>query len=174
MPTVDENIEVTSPKKKKVKTVPAKVGTVITEQEFTTLDKMLRSNDHGDHTMAQAILNGCNIKESIYWIWRLSKQSANNMVYLRTKASREFRDASGLFTISWMKSTAFAMWLHAKGWMTPEIYSRIKPKILEELRKRNESENLYDIHVTIKDQYKQYDPENTDTVISLTKTNEQS
>lgn len=173
MPTVDENIEVSlSPKK--VKTVPGKLGTVITEQEFEALDKMLRSNDQGNHRMAQAILNQCNIKESIYWIWKLSKQSGSNMVYLRTKASREFRDQSGLFTISWMKPTAFAMHLHAKKWMTPEIYTRLKPGILDELANRNKAENLYDIHVTIKDEYKQYDPENTDTVISLTKSNEQS
>lgn len=167
-------MEATVTNKKKVKSVPTKVGTVLTESEYETLDKMLKSSDEGDHRVAQAILNQCNIKESIYWIWCLSKQLSNRMVYLRTKSSREFRDQSKLFAISWMKPTAFALHLHIKGWMTEEIYQRLKPGILDELVNRNRNDNFYDIHVTIKDQYKQYDPENTDTVISLTKSNEQS
>lgn len=171
MPTVDGNIEVKT-KKKKVKTVPAKLGTVITEQEFNTLDNMLRSKDQGDHRMAQAILNQCDIQKSIYWIWKLAKHSSSNMVYLRTKASREFQVSAKLFEIAWMKPTDFAIHLHKKGWLTIEIFARLKPGILDELTQRNKGKNLYDMHATLKDELKQYDPEEADTVISLPKTNE--
>jgi len=58
------------------KTAPAKVGTVLTSQEYDTLNKMLSSTDKGDHRMAQALLNQCDVQKSIYWIWKLSKKHA--------------------------------------------------------------------------------------------------
>ena len=143
------------------KTVPAKVGTVLTSQEYETLDKMLSSRDPGDHRMAQAILNQCDVKKSIYWIWKLSKKNATRMVYLRTKASRDFNKESNLFPISWQKATAFALELFGKKWLTEEIYQYLKPEIMDELVKRNKDANFYEIHITIKEEYKEYDPEHT-------------
>jgi hypothetical protein len=143
------------------KTAPAKVGTVLTSQEYETLNKMLSSNDEGDHRMAQAILNQCDVQKSIYWIWKLSKKHASDMVYLRTKASRDFNKESNLFPISWQKATAFALGLIAKNWLTEEIYQYLKPEIMDELVARNKEANFYDIHITIKEEYKEYDPEHT-------------
>lgn len=143
------------------KTVPAKVGTVLTSHEYETLDKMLSSRDEGDHRMAQAILNQCDVQKSIYWIWKLSKKNSSNMVYLRTKASRDFRDATDLFSISWQKATAFALGLITKKWLTEEIYQYLKPEIMDELVKRNKDANFYEIHITIKEEYKEYDPNHT-------------
>lgn len=143
------------------KTVPAKVGTVLTEQEYSTLYKMVASSDEGDHRMAQALLNQCDIQKSIYWIWRLSKPNANNMVYLRTKASREFAKSSDLFNISWMKATAFALHLIKTKWLTEEIYQRLKPEIMDEMAERNKNGNFYEVHLVIKEQYREYDPEST-------------
>jgi len=157
MSTVDENIEViVSPKK--IKTVPGKLGTVITEEEFSTLEKMLRSSDTGDHRMAQAILNQCDVQKSIYWIWRLTKDyNSHKMVYLRTKASREFNKESNLFPISYMKATEFAFHLIDKQWITPEIYQYLKSEILHELKLRTQNSNFYDLHITIKETYKELD-----------------
>jgi hypothetical protein len=138
------------------------VGTVLTLKEYETLDKMLSSTDKGDHTMAQALLNQCDIQKSIYWIWKLSKKgNSSRMVYLRTKASREFEKTSNLFHISWQKATAFALNLVEKGWLTEEIYQYLKPEIMDELVARNKEANFYDIHITIKEEYKEYDPEHT-------------
>ena len=148
------------------KTVPAKLGTVLNEQDYDTLSKMLWSKDEGDHRMAQAILNQCDIKASIYWIWKLARSKASNMVYLRTKASRTFEREAQLFTISHMKNTAFALNLHERDWLTPEIYMRIKLGVLDELVARNKEANLYNIHVTIKDPFLEYDQE--DQLLQLT------
>ncbi len=144
------------------KTAPAKVGTVLTSHEYDTLNKMLSSNDQGDHKVAQAILNQCDVQKSIYWIWKLSKgNKSSRMVYLRTKASREFEKTANLFHISYQKATAFAFGLIQKNWLTEEIYQYLKPEIMDELVARNKEANFYDIHITIKDQYKEYDPEHT-------------
>ena len=148
------------------KTVPGKLGTVLTEHEYETLNKMLHSSDEGDHKMAQAILNQCDVKASIYWIWKLARKKANNMVYLRTKASRVFQKEADLFSIAYIKATKFALLMHRKGWLTPEIYVRIKPEILEELIDRNKENNLYNIYVTIKDEFLEYDQE--DKLLQLT------
>lgn len=148
------------------KTVPGKLGTVLTEHEYETLDKMLCSKDEGDHRMAQAILNQCDVKASIYWIWKLARKNASKMVYLRTKASRVFQVEAELFSIAYKKATAFALAMHAKQWLTPEIYVRIKPEILDELVARNKESNLYNIHVTIKYPFLDYDQE--DKLLQLT------
>lgn len=161
MSTVDENIEVSITLSKKEKAVPAKVGTVLTYQEFSTLEKMISSSDQGDHRVAQALLNQCDVQKSIYWIWKLSKGRTQYMVYLRTKASREFEKESDLFHISYKKATAFALHLIEKKWLTEEIYQYLKPEIMDELVARNKEANFYDIHITIKDVYKEYDPDHT-------------
>lgn len=166
MSTVDENIEVTV-KLKKDKIVPAKVGTILTEVEYDTLNKMLHSKDPGDHTMAQQLLNQCDIQQSIYWIWKLGQRNANRMVYLRTKASRAFAEESCLFEISWMSGTRFAISLINKGWMTSEIYLRLKEVILEDLRHKNEKNTLYDIHVIIRPEIKHFDLDDTLTPLNI-------
>ena len=157
MSTVDENIEVTVTPKK-IKTVPAKVGTVLTEQEFNTIKLMLKSRDVGDHRMAQALLNQCDVQKSIYWIWMLSDH-AYNMVYLRTKASREFEKEANLFSISGKSNTSFALHLVEKKWLTEEIYQYLKPGILDELAKRTRESNFYNLSIEIKDEFREFDPE---------------
>lgn len=166
MSTVDENIEVTV-KLKKDKIVPAKVGTILTEVEYDTLNKMLHSKDPGDHTMAQQLLNQCDIQQSIYWIWKLGQRNANRMVYLRTKASRAFAEESCLFEIAWLSHTRFALHLIKKGWMTSEIYLRLKEGIIEDLRDKNKNDTLYDILITIRPEIKQFDPEDTLTPLNI-------
>jgi hypothetical protein len=143
----------------KIKTVPAKVGTVITEKEYDTLVKMLSSTDEGDHRMAQAILNQCNVKESIYWIWRLAKHYSRRMVYLRTKASRNFRAECDLFSIAYKHSTGFARFLIRKDWMTTEIFQRLKEDIVEYIRDNNYEENFYEVHIIIKESFRKFDPD---------------
>lgn len=160
--------ETIEPKKKKP--APAKVGAVLTEAEFQTLDKMIRSTDKQDHTMAQLALNQCDVQKSIYWIWELARHGkASNMVYLRTKASREFVKECELFRISWMNATDFGLWPKRKGWLTEEIYQRLKPEIVKQLKDRNEKGNFYEVHIVIKEKYREYDPQSTLTHLPTTK-----
>lgn len=147
------------------KTVAAKVATVLYQQEYETLKKMLESKDKADHTMVQALLNQCDVKASIYWIWKLSKSHVNKMVYLRTLNSRIFRDECELFIIFTKESTEMALYLHQKGWLTPEIYQLLKPDILDELAIRNSYGNFYKIFIEIKDKYRKFDPESTNTYL---------
>jgi hypothetical protein len=158
MATVDNDIEVSIPYKKN-KTVPAKLGTVLTESEYQSLKAMITSSDKENHTIAQHILNQCDIQKSIYWIWRLAKHNAYNMVYLRTKASREFRDATSLFDIAYMKPQEFGLHLDKKGWLTEEIYQRLKPGMLEQLAQHNLGQRFFQIHTIVKDKYRLLDPD---------------
>jgi hypothetical protein len=166
MSTVDENIEVTVTPKK-IKTVPAKVGTVLTEHEFNTIKMMIQSRDVGDHRVAQALLNQCDVQKSIYWIWRLADINASNMVYLRTKASREFEAEANLFNISHKTNTSFALHLVEKNWLTEEIYQYLKPGILDELATRTRENNFYNLSIEIKDKYREFDPESVLTPLFI-------
>lgn len=125
------------------------------EESYSTLEGMLKSRDEANHKMAQLILNTCDIRKSIYWIWKLSKSYyTNNMVNLRTKASREFRDKSELFHIACCSAIKFAEHLNKKGWITPEIYQKLEPEILNHVQ-RQVKNTFYDVTIKIKEEYKE-------------------
>ena len=128
---------------------------VLDEESFETLVSMLKSNDEANHKMAQLILNTCDIRKSIYWIWRLSRSYyTNNMVNLRTKASREFRDKSDLFSLAVYSAMAFGKHLSNKGWLTPDIYQKIEDEIVKHVG-RQVNNQFYDVSITIKEEYKE-------------------
>ncbi len=105
--------------------------------------------------MAQLILNTCDIQKSIYWIWKLARHGSHNMVNLRTKASRSFRDKSQLFYIAHLTSTRFANHLAGKDWLTSEIYQTLEEEIIKEAANKV-SNVFYDVELTIKDKYKDF------------------
>jgi hypothetical protein len=158
MPTVDENIEVSiTPKKPVIVATPLKDGEaapILDQEKHDTLLGMLKSGDEGNHKIAQLILNTCDIEKSIYWIWRITKTAGHwNMVNLRTKASRAFRDKSELFNISNKSHLVFAEWLIVKDWMTSEIYQKLEDEILNTLS-RQQKNRFYDVTIRIRDKYK--------------------
>lgn len=151
-----------------VKKAVSKLDTVITEKEYNSLKSMLESKDEGDHKIAQAILNQCNVEKSIYWIWRLADRHASRMVYLRTKASREFRDSCDLFGISYKDNYSFLKWLARRQWLTPEIFSYVKEDLLKELKCAFSDRNFFhNIHVELKEDFKHLDT--NDSLIHLNK-----
>jgi hypothetical protein len=130
---------------------------VLTEDMFSTLLKMIRSNDPGDHTMAQLMLIQVDVEKSIYYIWKLAKAGiVYNMVNLRTKAGRKLRDDTSLFFLANAHEVAFAKFLKNRGWLTPELYQKLKPGIMVDM-KLGLTHEFYDIHVTIKPEFKHLD-----------------
>jgi len=132
--------------------------TILTEDTYNTLYGMLRSNDEGNHRMAQAILNQLKIQESIYFIWKLAKHHSYKMVYLRTKASRKFVEDTNLWRLERLDETEFAEYLDNRKWLTLELYQLLITDIVDHLRIKNNS-RFYDFHITIKEEYKHLSPE---------------
>jgi hypothetical protein len=146
---------------------PVKGEAVVLNAEiYDSLYNMFNSKSEEDHVMARLILNTCDIKKSIYWIWLLARRGGwnlvNKMVYLRTKASREFRDKSRLFHISQKSPKEFAYWLEKEGWMTPEFYKYLEEAILKTIKIQTSNE-FYDVTIKIKEKYKHL-PENTELI----------
>lgn len=136
--------------------------TILTEETANSISTMLKSNDEGDHKMAQLILNQVNVEKSIYWIWTIAKYRPDRMVNLRTKASRAFRDACDLFTIAYQSPDQFSRFLINKGWMTPEIYSKLLNSLLKDLQfKINgmSSAKTFEFSINIKEEYKHLKPD---------------
>jgi hypothetical protein len=131
------------------------IAPILNEETYNTLKGMITSRDEGNHKMAQLILNTCDIQKSIYWIWKLARHGSHNMVNLRTKASRSFRDKSQLFHISHLNSTRFAKYIANKDWLTSEIYQRLEEEIVKEAALRV-SNDFYDVELTIKGKYKDF------------------
>lgn len=137
---------------------------VLNKDTATTLTSMLKSKDEGDHKMAQLILNQVDVEKSIYWIWKITRDihwQTNNMVNLRTKASRKFRDDTNLFAIANKNAGEFSKWLLDKQWMTPEIYSYLRADIVADIQykvKGFSSCKMFDFTIELKEEYKHLDP----------------
>ena len=126
---------------------------ILDEEKYETLKGMLASRDGGNHKIAQLILNTCDIHKSIYWIWRLTRTYASQMVNLRTKASRAFRDKSMLFNIWGMTPLIFLEHCERNDLITPEIYQRLEDQVLTTLTHQVRN-TFYNVQITIKDKYK--------------------
>lgn len=130
---------------------------VLNDETTKRLWSMFNSRDVADHVMAREILNKIDVQKSIYWIWLLANEHAPRMVYLRTKASREFRDKCDLFTIAYADATEFGVWLNQKGWLTPELFSKLKGNMIREARDSTDN-FFYNFQVQIKNKFINLDP----------------
>lgn len=141
--------------KQKLVSPPSGGGTILDEESYKTLSAMFKSGDEANISMAQVMLTQCNVKESIYWIWKLSRNvHVHNMVNLRTKLGRKFRDDSNLF---WLcgSGKSFVSWLKKKGWLTPWIWAQFK----DEIRRGYEAgfkNEYFDVVITLKPEYEVY------------------
>ena len=142
---------------------------ILNEEKYERLLQMLCSKDEENHKMAQLILTQLDIEKSITYIWELARKGwsiTNKMVNLRTKAGRKFRDDCELFGLTSSDETDFAQFLNRKGWLTPERYQELIPEIKNRISRAN-SNPFYNFHITIKEKYKELDPD--DTLISIDK-----
>jgi hypothetical protein len=130
---------------------------ILNEESYNRLKDMLGSSDPENHKMAQLILNQLNIRESIYYIWLLSKNHSSRMVYLRTKAGREFQAACQLFGIAMMDEQQFAVWLRTRHWLNIDLYQKLKRGIRNRIGRDN-TNPFYDFHITIKPEFLALDP----------------
>lgn len=130
--------------------------TILTQESYERLHSMLNSRDAENHKMAQLMLNKLNLKESIYYLWLLSLDNVHNMVNLRTKDSRKLRDDLQIYELCQSNAHEFGSYLIRKGWMTPELFMKLKKKILE-LAHKWSNNDFYDFHVTIKEEHRYLD-----------------
>ena len=150
---------------KKTRASKVCVGTVITSVEYESLEKMLASRDEGNHLVARKLLEGCDVQKSIYWIWKLAGDHSYKMLYLRTKASREFdAECDGVYKLGWMDEEELAENLHARGWLTEEIFGYLKKGILDDISERARN-SFFNITAEVGESKKKYDPKDTPKLI---------
>ena len=149
--------------------VPVISGTaILTDETFETVKNMLKSTDEGDWKMAQLILNQLHVQSNIVRIRELARHYANRMVNLRTKASRKFRDDCNLFYVAYTDDYEFAKWLNNKGWLTTDIFQYLKPKIVTQLKARD-NHKFYKLSFEVRDEYKHLDAEQTLELLTTNK-----
>lgn len=145
--------------KQKLVSPPEGGGTILDKESYDTLFSMFKSGDEANISMAQVMLTQCNVKESIYWIWKLSTNVyASNMINLRTKLGRQFRDDTSLFWISNKSSTKMTSWLKQKDWLTPWIWAQFKNEIYK-THQASYRNDFFEVTLTLKPEYEVY---NTD------------
>jgi hypothetical protein len=133
--------------------------TILTEETYNTLVKITKSNDPENIKLVQVILTQLNIEKSIWWIYQLAKNTyANNLVNLRTKAGRKFRDDANLFMLAGSSEHSFAYWCNKKGWLTPEIFMKCKKYIIAKLKSNASVDPFYTVHIELSEEFKRLDP----------------
>jgi hypothetical protein len=152
--TVTENIEL---EEKSDLYLLEEDPTILNAEKYETILRMLTSKDVADHTIAQLLLNNCNVNKSILWIWKLAKSGySSRMVNLRTKASRKFRDDSRLFHIANKNAYLFVSYLKTQELLTSEIFMFLKDDLINHVE-RQCSNNFFVTSFTLNDDYKQFD-----------------
>jgi len=139
---------------------------IIDEELYERLYGMFGSSDEGDHKMGQLILNKQDVQRSIYYIWKLARKYSSRLVNLRTKDSRAFRDATDLFTLAYARETEFGNHLIRKGWMTPEIFGKIKGIIRDDIQNKTRNDEFYEFSIELKEETKHLDPDDELTKVS--------
>ena len=139
---------------------------IIDEELYERLYGMFGSSDEGDHKMGQLILNKQDVQKSIYYIWKLARKYSSRLVNLRTKDSRAFRDATNLFTLAYARETEFGNYLIKRGWMTPEIFGKIKGVIKDDIHTNTRSDKFYEFSIELKEENKHLDPDDELTKVS--------
>lgn len=142
--------------KQKLVSPPEGGGTILDKESYETLLAMFKSREEANKLMAQVMLTQCNVKESIYWIWKLSRNAyVHDMVNLRTKLGRKFRDDSNLFWLCGVSGKSFVSWLKKKGWLTPWIWAQFKDEIRRGYEASFKNE-YFDVVITLKPEYEAY------------------
>lgn len=138
--------------------------TVLNFETASTIMNMIKSNDEGDHKVAQVLLTQVNVEKSIYWIWKIatSHWGSSRAINLRTKAGRKLRDDSNYFSIANQNAGRFMSWLKDKSWLTPEIFLFLQQDILDELKYKIGGvveSKPFNIYIEINDEFKVFNPE---------------
>ena len=143
--------------KQKLVSPPQGGGTILDKESYDTLLAMLKSRDEANYVIVQTILTQCNVEKSIYWIRELAINGyyVANMVNLRTKLGRQFRDDSNLFWLSSSTNDSFVRWLKKKGWLTPWIWNQLRDKITETYERHCRNE-YFNVILTLKPEYEVY------------------
>jgi hypothetical protein len=84
------------------------------------------------------------------------------MVNLRTKASRQFRDDTSLFSLSTMGESSFIDHLNKKDWLTPEIFQKLMAKLNSDIVFRLTGitcSKFYNFTMELKPEFKHLNPE---------------
>jgi len=140
-------------KKTSEKAVSVLTGTaILDEQGYEKLKLMFDSEDEENHLIGQMILLDYDVNKSLYWIWRLSKGYVFNMVNLRTKKGRAFRDATDVYKLSNYDGNQFAVVLEKRGLLTPELFKLLEQDIIDSTSWY--TNHFYQVKLEIKDKYK--------------------
>lgn len=146
---------------------------IIDEDSFVSLRDMLKSSDQENHTVARKILYECDIDNSLYYIWKLTKAHCFwQMHENRTKLGREFVSKTKLYQLHNMSAKKFLSEVESRKLLTKEIFTNLRQELIEDVEhnlKRVGVHNLVDISFKFNDTYSQYIDSNEPTIITNNK-----
>ena len=129
---------------------------IIDKDVYERLRQMFKSSDSENYIMGQAILNGCDVDKSIFWIRMLSLEFYNNkLINNRTKASKSFEVKSNINDIRNMDSMKFFTYLIKNELLTEFMWVMLTEEI--KMYYKNISNNdFYNVEFKLKPKYESY------------------
>ena len=106
----------------------------IDNETYLRLCDMLNSPDTGNHTLAQSIMVNCNVKKSIYYLWKIMKYHFYRF-NLREKSVRSMLTAMNYDQIRIFNVISFSSYLIQRNMMTEDIFKSMEPDLMDALTK---------------------------------------
>lgn len=129
---------------------------IIDKDVYERLRQMFRSGDAENYTIGQAILNGCDIDKSIFWIRMLSLEFYNDkLINNRTKASKSFEVKSNINDIRNMDSMKFFTYLIKNELLTEFMWVMLTEEIKRHY-KIISNNDFYNVEFKLKPKYESY------------------
>jgi len=142
------------------KTLTEKCNTsiIITDEIYDSVVSMLESGMEDNISTAREIIANCDIKNSTYNIWRLSKKYYGTFSRSRFKNIRLFVEQSEFGMLNSLNNTDIIEHLSTKNQLTPEIFNSLINHIANvELGTFNNP--LFNFNITLSERFKHFNPD---------------
>jgi len=134
------------------------LSTVLDENSYESVRAMFKSKSEADHLVAKHILWQCDVRKSMYYIWKLSTEHGipGIITYsVRDKIGKAFLRKVDIWQLSKLDEENFAEYLCDEKLLTTELFSKLSGEIIEEIKERSENK-FYNVKLTINQKFAQY------------------
>jgi uncharacterized protein Smg (DUF494 family) len=135
---------------------------IIDEDVYDTIYNMLKSSDEQNQNIGCELLANSDIKNSLYWIWKLSLQHRYTVSRSRIKNVKLFINASGWGELASMDAEQFIQHLYKEGVLTKELFKLLINDAME-LHENNLKSDLFVQTIKPSEKFKEF-AEETDVV----------
>jgi len=133
-------------------------STIIDQEVYESIVSMFQSTDRTNHEIGIEIMANCDIKKSIFYLWRLNKGWSYKINNSRMKNIRLFVERSAWKDLYGMDAEDFIEYMYTNDYLTKEFYQELIKTVAENYKDKLESP-VFKITLAPSEKYKEYSDE---------------